>query len=186
MNKERAKKTFYKVRRELGELGILPLMQDVKLHISVWSRYVLGARGFVYDEGVPPMMRILGFRGGIIYIANDMTNDKTLLSVIRHEFAHIWAWANPRFLKRPWFREAFGDSYFSSRRSGKVKYFELSKFYLTHGSAYALTNPAEDFAETFELYLKHKNNLERFRHRPGLYKKLKAVKRAIREQGEKL
>lgn len=187
MNKERAKATFQRVRRELSQLGLLPMMEEVKLKISCWSRHTLQARGFVYDEGVPTLMYLLGFRGGVIYLSNDMPDCPTLLSVIRHEFAHVWAWANPRFLKRPWFRKAFKGSYFSSkRRSGRIKFFELSRFYLTHSSAYAVTSPAEDFAETFELYMKYRNSLDRFHTRPGLYRKLKAVKRAIKEQAKEL
>jgi hypothetical protein len=44
---------------------------------------------------------------------------------------------------------------------------------------YATTNASEDFAETFMFYLKYRKSLNRFRGRPGVYRKLVSVERAI-------
>jgi hypothetical protein len=46
-------------------------------------------------------------------------------------------------------------------------------------SVYASKLAKEDFAETFMIYLRYRNSLERFDNRPGIMKKLKAVESAI-------
>jgi hypothetical protein len=184
MARSNAARAFARVRGELVELGIFKLgfLDGVKLKILCLNRWCLLARGFFYDSGVPWSHKLLGMRAGVIYLSSDMPRDPALLSVIRHEFAHAWAWENKKFMSRPWFKEAFGTPYFSNKKhQNKVKYCPL-----TYASKYATTSSAEDFAETFENYLKYRRSLVRFKHRPGFYKKLKAVKAAVRQQAAQL
>ena len=73
----------------------------------------------------------------------------SLRDVIRHEYGHGVAHYYPALIQRSErFRYAFGGRYFGDREApvGKDEFV----------SEYAATSPAEDFAETFMLYVRHK------------------------------
>jgi len=184
MKTARIERAFNKVRDELQSLGLIyegVYLDKVELVVSPLPIWAVGAYGFVYDEGVPFLGRLVGFEEGKIYIPGVMENEPDILTdVIRHEFAHAWACLDKKFMRGRWFKEAFGKPYFSEWRAVEgVSEFEFSSEYLDYASDYALTRPAEDFAETFQLYLKHRNNLKRFNRRPGLRRKLRALHNAI-------
>jgi hypothetical protein len=44
----------------------------------------------------------------------------------------------------------------------------------------ALSGPKEDFAETFEIFVKHRRSLDRFKARPRFLAKLLAVEKAAK------
>jgi hypothetical protein len=71
----------------------------------------------------------------------------SLRDVLRHEYGHAIASAYPGLIRTRQFRNAFG----ASHDSGVEREFDYSAFI----SGYAATNPSEDFAETFMLFLKH-------------------------------
>ena len=205
----RVEKAFNKVRCELAEIGLLGegiYLDNIDLVVSaIPSR---GETGYVFDEGTPFFHRIIFFKSGVIYLPSDIPQDpelprSTMLNTIRHEFAHAWYWLDPDFFSEPWFAQTFMLEY----RERKVKLIDLfwerkersRKFQreletLTPArlcrfmeqapksdfvSEYAGTLAKEDFAETFMFYLRHRKTLEQFAGRPGLYKKLKAIERAV-------
>jgi hypothetical protein len=185
-------RAFNKVREDLWELGLLAdgrYLDRVDLVISPLPIFLAGgAGGFVFDQGVPLLSRLVGFGEGTIYIPRAMEKRPQLLrGVIRHEFAHAWAWLDKRFIRGAWFRAAFGRPYFSEHATPEeVDDFKASPHFATHASDYALTRPREDFAETFELFIKHRKSLAKFRSRPGLFRKLQAVEAAVKRKNREL
>ena len=79
----------------------------------------------------------------------------SLRDVIRHEFAHAIADTHRGLFRSSCFSEAFGAAHHWD--------FEWEYDPEHHVSEYAATAPAEDFAETFMLYLRH-GGLLRARH----------------------
>lgn len=203
-NIERA---FNHVRNELCELGLLDdgiYLDQIDLVVSPLPRILAGgAMGFVFDGQFPPPARLLprlvvnggmrlarmvGFAEGTIYIPAYMEKQTTKLrGVIRHEFAHAWAWLDGKFIRGSWFREAFGRPYFSRMpHKPEPEDFRRSPYYATHPTAYGVTHPCEDFAETFEIFVRDRHNLDRHKPRPGFYRKLKAVEKAVRTKADGL
>jgi len=189
----KASKSLKKVQQELEALGIFHgLLDKIELCVTRIPSWAVAASGWFHDRGVGKFARLMGCRENVIYLAQDTEYRADRLQIIRHEFAHAWAWRNPQFLQKKWFRAAFKRSYFGkpwcSRRRWYVseETFRSGKYWSTHASAYATYSPAEDFAETFEAFMRHKNNLDRFRTRPGFYRKLKAVEAAVKNQKKEL
>lgn len=129
----------------------------------------------------------------------------TLIDTIRHEYAHAWHWMEPDFFERSWYEKAFGIPYdevetapvqaWSERKQRNREFRKAVKACRTETQAsnllsrefrnefvsdYASTLSREDFAETFMIYLKHRNNLKKFSSRKGVYKKLLAVEQAVK------
>ena len=134
--------------------------------------------GHVYDESVPWYLRLVDVRPGVIYLPRNppvtTARGDTLVDTIRHEFGHAWAWLDRPFLERRWFRDAFGARY--GEAWARRPAFDPDEYV----SEYACTHPAEDFCETFMTYLRCHRSLERFRGRAGVYRKLKAVEKAVK------
>jgi hypothetical protein len=189
-------RAFHIVRKELCELGLLEkdvYLDGIDLVISALPGF--GTCGWVYDVGVDAWRGLWGFQGGTIYVPRDLSIHNrrpgmTVLDVIRHEFGHAWYWQNPGFFRGRWFREAFGAGYQDEWETQTMcaeyraamkreAVFRRSAYYGDYVSPYAMTMPKEDFAETFMCFLRNRNSLTRFRRRPGLYRKLQAVKRAV-------
>jgi hypothetical protein len=175
-------RSFNQVRGELREVGLLEDGRYLDRIDCVLSPVptLRGELGFVYDEGVGGLDRLLGYAPGVIYVALNSPVEAyvpggTLLDTLRHEFAHAWAWLDPRFIRRPWFAETFGVGYFSEWDTPPR--FDARDFV----SHYATTKPREDFAETFMTFLRNRRSVGRFRRRPGLHRKLLAVASAVRE-----
>ncbi len=173
-------RAFDKVRGELAEIGLLA--DGVYLDAVDCERAPLPSfdkLGYVYDRDVPQHHRLLGFRGGVIYVPVNARvaprkEGHTLTDVVRHEFGHAWAWLDPRLFRKPWFNETFGARYLDEWASPPA--FDPSVFV----SQYATTSPAEDFAETFMCYLRYRNSLDRFARRRDVRRKMKAVDRAVK------
>lgn len=75
----------------------------------------------------------------------------SLRDVLRHEFAHAIADTHRGLFRSSCFSEAFGAAHHWD--------FEWEHDPEHHVSVYAATAPAEDFAETFMLYIRHKGVL---------------------------
>ena len=75
----------------------------------------------------------------------------SLHDVLRHEFAHAIADTHRGLLRSSHFTDAFGAAHHWD--------FEWEFDPEHHVSEYAATAPAEDFAETFMLYIRHKGVL---------------------------
>lgn len=176
---------FHHVRTELAEVGLL---RDGRYldHIECWQHHdpfaVFGAElGRVYDEGVGGYARWVGFEAGHIYLSawapvSPRTPGYTLRDVVRHEFAHAWAWLDAPFLRRPWFRHAFGARY-DAKPWVRPPVFDRTAF----ATPYACGQAKEDFAETFMLFLRERRRLGRFAHRRAFHAKLLAVQSAVAE-----
>jgi len=173
---------FNYVRNELAELGLLSdgkYLDIIELKLKLLPSF-FNEVGCVFDEGVTPWHKFLGFEEGVIYLPRNIPHSLyvpggTLVDIIRHEFAHAWAWLDRDYIDSKWFTEAFGGYYSDAGKLGSE--FDRNEFF----SEYAMRNRKEDFAETFMCFLRYRGSLERFKNRPGLYKKLKAVEWVVRD-----
>ena len=176
----------------------------------------MGEAGYVFDEGLPWWASLSGFKPGVIYLPADLpfvtyVPGGTMVDVIRHEYAHSWRWLAPEFFEQQWFVKAFGSTYSDANYSGKRAWIEKHlrrksfqnslhrcrteetkddliqrEFSKEFVSDYGSNYPCEDFAETFRHYLRYRNSVERFKARAGVYRKLKAVERAIHMTSRRL
>lgn len=173
-------RAFNRARGDLYEVGLLDdgryldRIGYTQSMVPTFSREL----GFVYDRGVPWHHGLLGYQPGIIYVplnppVESIVPGNTLLDTMRHEFAHAWAWLDPKFIDLPWFRRAFGARYDDEWEEEPE--FDRADFV----SEYACTAPKEDFAETFMVFLRRHDSLDRYLGRPGVYRKLKALERAV-------
>jgi hypothetical protein len=116
-----------------------------------------GALGFFVHEA-DTLHSLLGYEAGHTYIPQwvllhgPWQQRGSLRDVVRHEYGHAVAHYYPSLIQRSTrFSSTFGGRYFGTRR------------HLASGrdfvSAYATTCPAEDFAETFMLFLRHGSRL---------------------------
>ena len=194
-HKKKVEDAFNRVRQELCQIGLLSdgvYLDQIELCISGIPS--IGEAGFVYDSGVPWLEGILGYQEGVIYLPRNIPHSLykpggTLTDVIRHEFAHAWAWLDRDFLNGVWFKRAFGrwyddewplgDKLFRLFRKHDEREFKKSPYYRDFVSPYAMKAPYEDFAETFMTCLRYWGSASRFRNRPGLYQKILAVRNAI-------
>lgn len=75
----------------------------------------------------------------------------SLTDVLRHEYGHALADTHRGLLRSSRFVDAFGAPH-----SSDIEWEYDGEFHVT---GYAATDPSEDFAETFMLYLKHDGRL---------------------------
>jgi hypothetical protein len=202
-------RAYNKVRGELADVGLLAdgvYLDDIELEVALLPSF--GEAGFVY-EATGWWQRLIGYQEGVIYLPRDLPASAyvpggTLTDTIRHEYAHAWHWIEPDFFERPWYSKAFGIPYnetsttpaeewhWSKERSRKFQSAlnscrndrERLALYRKNlrddfVSEYATTLSCEDFAETFMYYLRYRNSLDRFASRPGVYKKLLAIQKAV-------
>jgi hypothetical protein len=189
-------------------------LHQIRLEVA-WLPAMRGELGYVY-EGTDWQSQLAGYEEGVIYLPSNRANRAYvpgggLADVIRHEYAHTWHWLEPEFFETGWFEQAFGGHYnlnnnrpyvdwwnalvddeqfqqkYERKRTlqGKVKLLEqaCAGEFVTW---YAATQPCEDFAETFRTYLRFRKNLDRFRSRTGVYRKLKAVEHSVGQARKEL
>ena len=179
-----------------GKYGHLDQIDVVESPLPTW---LTGENGLIYDGELDMFSSLIGYEEGVIYIRSNpwVTNEfgNTLTDVIRHEFGHAWAWLDSDLFRKKWFKEAFGASYWNEQGPHSEYYdsisnltyrefqsFDLSDEYIT---PYAVSAPYEDLAETFMTYLKCRGRIGKYRSRPGVYRKLRAIKEASRRLKEK-
>lgn len=196
---------YNKTRQELCDLGLLDdgvYLDAIELSpVGKLAALMSGAHGWVYDHKVDFWSKLVGFKDGVIYIATDnktagLKGAYSMTDVVRHEFAHAWYWLDPKFIDGPWFRKAFGCPYHSdpcpfgsevwSVFENHPEEFKRSGYANDYVSPYAMYSSYEDFAETFQFYLRNRNSLTRFKSRTGVYKKLTAVQTAVARKAKKL
>ena len=181
-------------------------LEQIELEVAVLPSN--GEAGYVCEE-LGWLSYLAGYSEGVIYLPGDLPRSAyvpggTLTDVIRHEYAHAWHWVEPGFFDTGWFNRAFGGDYEEgdvtpldlwSDRKGRSRDFRrriktcrnnteraavlkksLQRDFV---SEYASTLFCEDFAETFMMFLRYRNSLDRFQSRTGVFKKLKAVERAV-------
>lgn len=202
-------RAYNKVRGELAEVGLLAdgvYLDDIELEVALLPSF--GEAGYVYEQ-TGWLSRLAGYREGVIYLPRDLPATAfvpggTLTDTIRHEYAHAWHWMEPEFFERPWYSKAFVIPYNDESSSPAEEWHwrvERSRKFQTSlnscrndrermalyrkslrddfVSEYAATLSCEDFAETFMYYLRYRNSIDRFASRPGVYKKLLAVQKAV-------
>ena len=212
---EKVNRAYNKVRNELAELGLLydgVYLDNVRLVIT--DQKSEGERGFVFES--LGWYKELGYEKGVIYLPKDTPHKPnkvafTLCDTIRHEYAHAWYCLDREFFEQAWFADCFGAAYAESRDvvykrwlkelDGNPLYAQAKSKCRTkrqvqklfHGflldefvTDYATTNPGEDFAETFMLYLRYRNSLSRFFKRPGVQRKMLGVHYAIQSAAGRL
>ncbi len=173
----------------------------------------LGEAGYVFER-VDWFTHLIGYEEGVIYLPVDLPREayvpgSTLADVIRHEYAHAWHWLEPEFFERRWFKTAFKGPYeqrsptplqlfydvlaarygkriANLRNEREANAFIRRMFFKDFVSEYAATHFAEDFAETFMVYLRNRKNLGRFKNRAGVYRKLLAVEEAVKTARKEL
>lgn len=177
-------RAYGQARQDLADVGLLHpdrYLDCIECMLAAWPGGWWNECGFVYDRSIGFFDSLAGFQEGVIYIPWNAPTEayrpgSSLTDVVRHEFAHAWYWLDPRFVNGPWFRDAFGASYLVDEWDEEEETWDADEYV----SAYAMTCPREDFAETFMTYLRCHRSLERFRGRAGVYRKLKAVEKAVK------
>lgn len=96
----------------------------------------------------------------------------SLRDVLRHEFAHAIADTHRGLFRTSRFAEAFGAAHHWE--------FGWEHDPEHHVSEYAATAPAEDFAETFMFYLRHKGVLPARLEMPTITRKWRFIQRLSR------
>jgi hypothetical protein len=208
-------KAYNQVRSELAEMGLIAdglYLDCIELCISDYP--CTDELGYLFED-VGPFGR-LGFKPGVIYLPADLSYHSqrpghSILDTIRHEYAHAWSYVDPRFIRDDWFVQAFGATYGNEnpkpyrqwkRQVQRSRSFqrEWERCRTESGreelwarwtrqqfiTDYATTSACEDFAETFMFYVKYRNSLDRFEHRPVVYRKLRCVERAIQRASRQL
>lgn len=176
------------VMRELGEAGLLTgrvgAVPVVAQAIDL-APFVLGYEG-LYVEEPTTLDRLLGFEARTIYIPLTTFSrcaatlglakrqSSSLRDVLRHELGHAFAVEHPSLVRRSAaFVRGFGAPYDAGA------YDASDDDFIT---PYASTSPAEDFAETFMVYLRHQGDIAKYRGRRLVYRKLlfvRALARAV-------
>lgn len=188
---------FCRVQTLLKELGLMEgkdgHLEQIGLVVSalpaVWNN------AFFFHKGTRWFDGLFGYEEGVIYIrSNPAVGDElgeSLEELIAHEFGHAWAWMDETFFAKKWFKKAFKAKYYDG--SGPhweyyegvkdMSYEEFLEYDMSdkYATPYSLYSPAEDFAETFMLYCGCKGKIGRYQDRPGLYRKLRAIKKAIKK-----
>lgn len=187
---ERLQRDYDAVRSELTEIGLSDgteaYLGSIDCSFSLLPP-IFGEMGFIFDPSVPLFAGLVGYEEGVIYVPKYWNphegprTDNSIRNIIRHEFGHAWAWLDPAFFGKPWFRSAFGGSYWANWNWENDEYNDED--FITQ---YAQTNPAEDFCETFMMFLKYRRSLSRFKRRPGAYAKLLSVKDAVTLKSKEL
>ena len=148
---------LYDVQNEFYRLGLWnegsPLTE---IEIYLCSRPRIFYQGF-FMHGVTKWQSFEGYLDGKLYISKyslgHLQNCKysSIRDLVRHEYAHAFAEKYQNLIWRNAFEKAFGGTYDS-----EIKTKMPTSAYFTD---YAKTNPCEDYAETFKMYLKWKGKL---------------------------
>jgi hypothetical protein len=178
---EALERAYDRARDDLWDVGLLAdgrYLDRIPYYLT-WVPTFRDELGFVFDEELWWGHKMLGFEPGAIYVPPNAPAQKhvpggTLLDTVRHEFGHAWAWLDRSYFRQAWFRAAFGARYWDAWDAPPAP--DPRHFV----SNYATESPAEDFCETFMFYLKYRRSLRRFAHRRGVYRKLRAVERAVK------
>lgn len=171
VSQDELERAFNKVRKELAAMGVLDEGSPLD-EVDAYNDY------FDIISGI---RRIMGYcyENGDIYIPHTFASalvgyKRNVVDVLRHEFGHALADRYQKCFKGV-FKEAFGRKY-----DDKPAEEDVDDWSETYVSDYATTASREDWAETFELYMKHKGKLPaRFAKKPVIRKKWNAVKTIV-------
>jgi len=132
----------------------------------IWIPYS-SAYGFqnFYNEGeiIIPCMSMSKF---VELFCNPYVS---LKDILRHEYAHAFAFTHKRLIKSKEFRNSFGTFHDDL----KTKWIYDSNLFI---SEYAATNAMEDFAETFMYFLEYSGQLPKKFNHPAVKAKWNYIK----------
>jgi len=171
------------VQRELTKLGLWHeesrLLEANVYWCMIPQPFMWDANG-VFFHGTDFIDRLLGYKGGHIYIPQFMTTNLvpgtvfSLRDTIRHEYGHAFAHYYPELIRKS---QAFVDVFGAHYDSYDPVDMPEGAFFTT----YAAGMPMEDFAETFMVYIRRKGELHpRYTNRL-LKRKWKFVERVIKQ-----
>lgn len=130
----------------------------------------------VFYHGTDARDEFFGFQRGHIYIPGwslshlaYWRHTTAIRDIVRHEYGHAVAHHYPKLIRRSdKFRDAFGGTYdddeFPEEWDGDFV------------SDYAKTDPSEDFADTFMLYLKHRGKIPQKYKTPSILRKWRFIR----------
>ena len=195
-------KAYNNVRQTLANIGILGgeyYLDQVELTKALVPS-LFGEVGYVFSRDTTGLYKLLGFKAGVIYLPNTFNvnvpiSKKELENIIFHEFGHAWEWIDQKYFKEKWFQKAFNSGYDDEYQYGQdlfslfgnsEDFFTASPYYNLYITPYAMTSPAEDFAETFSVVCRDWNDLDKYKSRREVYKKIKIVRKAIEIKSKKI
>jgi hypothetical protein len=152
-------------------------------HFGIWNGRLYGVDVFLVPVGFAYGWKRNG-AGGHIHIPAvsisrlswklfRMGEHWGLRDVLRHEYAHAVADLYPRLSRSRDFLSAFSGSY---DRGRPVEEYHPG----THVTAYASTQPSEDFAEVFMYFIKQRGRMPRAFDTPGIRRKWRFVAGMVR------
>ena len=130
----------------------------------------------LYVEDPTALGRLFGFQPRTIYVplismsrllaSLRDASPSSLRDILRHELGHAFAVEHPQLVRRSAaFRRAFGARYDDQAEQDEDDCI----------TAYAATNAAEDFAETFMTYLRLRGRFAPFKGQRAVHRKLRFV-----------
>ena len=135
------------VQDELVQHGLWDKVKKANVVWCALPQWPPLAYGFFLHD-YPAWAAWFGYKVGHIYIPGPTVLRRNLRDVLRHEYGHALAHYRPSLRKaNGTFAEVFGRY-----DAGRPTYFQLHRADCV--SAYAATQPSEDFAETFKVWLR--------------------------------
>lgn len=164
-------RAWTQIWREIEVLGFAcPRLATCQVYLgivhSAYGYQWFGDRpeGRACGDIVLPRVSVSQFKGYFAGMAKVSVAD-----ILRHEYAHAYADVNRRRVETKKFEKAFGYPHVWWENH------ELEYDPEHHVTRYAATDPAEDFAEVFWKYLKHKGKLPKHHDTPPIRRKWKFV-----------
>lgn len=133
------------VKDELAHHGLWGRIRRADVIWCAVPQWPLAMLGF-FIHRAHPLAQVVGYVPGHIYIPAMSLFQRRLSNVLRHEYAHALAHYYPAIKRSADFRAAFGGFYGQDAIRAALRSDCVSR--------YAMTEPMEDFAETFMLFLK--------------------------------
>lgn len=168
------------VQGVFDDLGIYDKLEHVDVYWCEWPQMsVPAARGFFTHGDQGFFGRVVGYEPGHIFIPKIVPvqmwwqSRGSLRGILFHEYAHAVAYYFPELVTGRKFNSAFGGPYgWQAHRGVQIKDAYVSD--------YAMTSPAEDFAESFEFWITRRRSLHTRTFHPQLKAKFAYIASMIK------